>query len=388
MKRRIAILGSTGSIGTQALEVIAKNDQLFEVTVLAANNNSALLIEQARTFKPDSVVITNSSEYKKVSEALESLGIKVFTGSESLDQIVESELIDIVLIALVGIAGLRPTVSAINAGKAIALANKEVLVVAGEIVTKLAKEKNVPIIPVDSEHSAIFQCLTGELSSPSKIYLTASGGPFRGKKRHEIENVSVEEALHHPRWSMGNKVTIDSATMMNKGLEVIEARWLFDINPDNIEILVHPESIIHSMVEFIDGSVKAQMGLTDMRLPIQFALSFPYRIATSFGKPDFSRLKSFSFEQPDTDTFPCINLAYEALSKGGNMPCILNAANEIAVASFLCGKIKFLEIPEVIEKCMRNSEFKLNPDLESLFETNNHIRSMASEICKKSALKP
>ncbi len=388
MKRRIAILGSTGSIGTQALEVIAKYNHLFEVTVLAANNNSDLLIEQAKLYRPDSVVITNTSMYQKVFDALTTFDVKVYTGSNSLEQIVESDLVDLVLVSLVGFAGLRPTISAIKAGKAIALANKEVLVVAGEIITALAKEKNVPIIPVDSEHSAIFQCLTGELSLPSKIYLTASGGPFRGWKKEDLENVSIEQALHHPKWSMGNKITIDSATMMNKGLEVIEARWLFDLSPDKIEILVHPESIIHSMVEFTDGTVKAQLGPTDMRLPIQFALSYPYRLDSGFSKIDFTKIGSFTFESPDYETFPSVRLAYEAISKGGNLPCIMNAANEVAVASFLCGKIQFSEIPGLIETCMSKAEFNPSPDLDSLFETNNYIRSIAIDLCKNVAPKP
>jgi 1-deoxy-D-xylulose-5-phosphate reductoisomerase len=388
VKRRIAILGSTGSIGTQALEVIAKYNHLFEVTVLAANNNSDLLIEQAKLYRPDSVVITNTSMYQKVFDALTTFDVKVYTGSNSLEQIVESDLVDLVLVSLVGFAGLRPTISAIKAGKAIALANKEVLVVAGEIITALAKEKNVPIIPVDSEHSAIFQCLTGELSLPSKIYLTASGGPFRGWKKEDLENVSIEQALHHPKWSMGNKITIDSATMMNKGLEVIEARWLFDLSPDKIEILVHPESIIHSMVEFTDGTVKAQLGPTDMRLPIQFALSYPYRLDSGFSKIDFTKIGSFTFESPDYETFPSVRLAYEAISKGGNLPCIMNAANEVAVASFLCGKIQFSEIPGLIETCMSKAEFNPSPDLDSLFETNNYIRSIAIDLCKNVAPKP
>ncbi len=388
MKRRIAILGSTGSIGTQTLDVIQKNDDLFEVTVLAANNNSDLLISQSVKFKPDSVVITNESEYPKVFDALSPLNIKVYTGADSLEQIVESDQIDLVLVALVGFAGLRPTISAINAGKAIALANKEVLVVAGEIVTKLTREKNIPILPVDSEHSAIFQCLSGEVSVPERLYLTASGGPFRGKKRHELENVTVEEALHHPRWSMGNKVTIDSATMMNKGLEVIEASWLFGMKPEKIDILIHPECIIHSMVEFSDGSIKAQLGPTDMHLPIQLALSFPYRLNNYFAKLDLKQLRSLTFHQPDTETFPCIDLAYQALRKGGNMPCILNAANEIAVSSFLCGKIGFSAIPDIIEKCMQISEFIPSPDLNSLFETNQQVRAKATELCKKTPYKP
>ncbi|MGE5382792.1 MAG: 1-deoxy-D-xylulose-5-phosphate reductoisomerase [Omnitrophica WOR_2 bacterium] len=388
MKRRIAILGSTGSIGTQTLEVISNYKDLFEVVVLAANNNSDLLIMQASEFRPDSVVITNEDLYQKVFSALDSLDIKVYTGSESLNQIVEMETIDIVLNAMVGFAGLKPTVSAINAGKAIAIANKEVLVVAGQMITDLAKKKNVPLLPVDSEHSAIFQCLAGELSSPEKIYLTASGGPFRGMQLEELNKVTVSQALKHPNWTMGNKITIDSATMMNKGLEVIEAKWLFDLNPEQIEILVHPQSVVHSMVQFRDGSLKAQLGVANMKLPIQYALSYPYRLDADFGRISITDLNNMTFELPDRKTFACIGLAYEALSRGGNMPCIMNAANEIAVSSFLCGKISFTAIPEIIESCMNTAEFIQSPDLNSLFETNKSIRKKADELCKKTTLKP
>lgn len=382
MKRRIGILGSTGSIGKQALEVISKHADIFEITILAANNNADLLIRQAATFKPDSVVITNADQYDKVYTALDPLDIKVYTGSESLSQILETDLVDMILIAMVGFAGLKPTLSAINAGKAVALANKEVLVVAGQIVTDLAKRKNVPLIPVDSEHSAIFQCLIGELSEPEKIYLTSSGGPFRGMNRDAMRNVTVAQALKHPSWSMGNKISIDSATMMNKGLEVIEAKWFFSLNPDQIDILVHPQCIVHSMVQFRDGSLKAQLGLADMKLPIQYALSYPYRLNADFGRLDFSSLGTFSFEPPDRDAFPCIDLAYSAISQGGNMPCIMNAANEMAVASFLCGKISFPNIPLVIEKCMNTATFEQVPDYDALSETNNMVRTMAAEYCK------
>lgn len=388
MKRRIAILGSTGSIGTQALEVISNHPDLFEVTLLAANNNSDLLISQSQFFKPDTVVITNTDQYSKVNAALDPLDIKVYTGSESLNQVMESDIFDIVLVAMVGFAGLKPTYAAINAGKPVALANKEVLVVAGKVITELAVKNKVPLIPVDSEHSAIFQCLAGEMSNPEKIYLTASGGPFRGMSREAMKEVTIEQALHHPKWSMGNKVTIDSATMMNKGLEVIEAKWLFALRPDQIDILVHPQSIVHSMVQFTDGSLKAQLGLADMRLPIQYAFSFPYRLNAEYGRVDFSNMGALTFELPDRESFPCIDIAYSALEKGGNMPCIMNAANEIAVSSFLCGKIKFPQISEVIQKCMNTTSFITDPDLDSLFETNAYVRLKAGEICKTALPKP
>jgi 1-deoxy-D-xylulose-5-phosphate reductoisomerase len=294
----------------------------------------------------------------------------------------------LVLVAMVGFAGLKPTYAAISSGKPVALANKEVLVVAGKVITELAGSRGVPLIPVDSEHSAIFQCLAGEMSNPEKIYLTASGGPFRGMDKNAMKEVTIEQALHHPKWSMGNKITIDSATMMNKGLEVIEAKWLFSLQPDQIDILVHPQSIVHSLVQFTDGSIKAQMGLTDMRLPIQYAFSFPYRLHSEYGRVDFGNLGSLTFEQPDRDAFPCIEFAYRALAKGGNMACIMNAANEIAVSSFLCGKIKFPEIAEVINKCMDSAEFIASPDLESLFETNTYVRQRAADICKLALPKP
>ncbi len=386
-KRRIAILGSTGSIGTQALEVIDKYPELFEVTVLAANNNADLLIQQSIKFKPDTVVITNSDCYHKVSTALDPVDIKVYTGSESLCQVMEMETIDMVLIAMVGFSGLMPTLSAINSGKAIAIANKEVLVVAGQLVTELASKLKVALLPVDSEHSAILQCLVGELSNPEKIYLTASGGPFRGMSIDSMHNVSVLQALKHPRWAMGDKITIDSATMMNKGLEVIEAKWLFNLNHQQIEILVHPESIVHSMVQFKDGSLKAQMGIADMRIPIQYAFSFPHRLESEYGRLDFNALNSMTFEAPDRLAFPCINLAYDAIEKGGNMPCIMNAANEIAVSAFLIGKINFTSIPEIIEKCMANSPFVSKPDYDSLFDTDQFVRSKAIEYCKMFNLK-
>lgn len=388
MKRRLAILGSTGSIGVQSLDVVKNHSDYFEVEILAANNNSALLIEQAKAFKPNVVVINNLLKYDEVKAALDPLDIKVYTGEESLCQVVEMETIDMVIVAMVGFAGLRPTISAINAGKAIAIANKEVLVVAGQLVTELAMKKNVPLLPIDSEHSAIFQCLTGEISPVEKIYLTASGGPFRGKKVDELEGVTIKQALNHPNWSMGNKITIDSATMMNKGLEVIEAKWLFGLKPEQIDILIHPQSIVHSMVQFGDGSVKAQLGLADMRVPIQYALSYPHRMNVDFGRVDFSVMNNLNFEIPDKQTFTCINLAYEALSQGGNMPCILNAANEIAVASFLCGKIGFLDIPNVIERCMNLADFDKQPDLDSLFNTNAIVRKMAQDFCKSSTSKP
>lgn len=388
MKRRIAILGSTGSIGTQALEVISNHPDLFEVTLLAANNNSGLLISQAQKFRPDTVVITNPDQYQNVNTALDPLDIKVYTGSDSLNQVMESDIFDMVLVAMVGFAGLKPTYTAINSGKPVALANKEVLVVAGKIITELAASRRVPLIPVDSEHSAIFQCLAGEMGNPEKVYLTASGGPFRGMSKDQMNDVSIEQALHHPNWSMGNKVTIDSATMMNKGLEVIEAKWLFSLRPDQIDILVHPQSIVHSLVQFNDGSVKAQMGLADMRLPIQYAFSYPYRLKADFGRVDFSNLGALTFEIPDRDSFPCIDFAYKALDKGGNMPCIMNAANEIAVSSFLCGKIKFPRIAEVINNCMETSPYVAEPDLEALFETNLLVRQRAGEICKMPLPKP
>jgi 1-deoxy-D-xylulose-5-phosphate reductoisomerase len=357
LKQRIAILGSTGSIGTQALDVIKANPASFELEVLTANNNAALLIQQALEFKPNTVVIADESKYALVADALQPHDIKVFAGTDALAQVVQMDTIDTVLTALVGYAGLKPTLSAIEAGKQIALANKETLVVAGELVTQLAKEKGVNIYPIDSEHSAIFQCLAGEFHNPiEKIYLTASGGPFRGKNREELAAVTKAQALKHPNWDMGAKITIDSATLMNKGLEVIEAKWLFGLRPEQIDVVVHPQSIIHSIVQFEDGSMKAQMGLPDMKLPIQYALGYPKRLKSDYPRFNFLQYPQLSFEQPDIDTFRNLALAYEAMKTGGNMPCIINAANEIAVAAFLQDKIGFLQISELIERwhCARS----------------------------------
>ena len=350
-KKHIAILGSTGSIGTQALEVIATHPDFFEVEVLTAQNNAALLIEQAKKFKPNAVVISNDDHHKAVHEALDLLGIKVYAGENALASIVQMDTIDLVLTALVGYAGLKPTIKAIEAGKTIALANKETLVVAGELITTMAREKGVNIFPVDSEHSAIFQCIVGEFHNRiEKIILTASGGPFRGKKKSELESITRAQALKHPNWSMGNKITVDSATLMNKGLEVIEAKWLFGLRADQVEVVVHPQSIIHSMVQFEDGSIKAQLGLPDMRLPIQFAMTYPQRLKSEFPRLDFANYPAFTFEKPDTETFRNLALAFEALDRGGNMPCVLNAANEVAVSEFLKEKIGFLEMSELVEK--------------------------------------
>jgi 1-deoxy-D-xylulose-5-phosphate reductoisomerase len=380
-KRHIAILGSTGSIGRQALEVIAANREIFEVEVLTAQNNADLLIKQSIEFKPNTVVICNDLFYDKVFAALDPHGIKVYAGANALASVVQMEQIDIVLTALVGYAGLQPTIKAIEAGKHIALANKETLVVAGELVTQLAQKKGVNIYPVDSEHSAIFQCLVGEFHNPiEKLILTASGGPFRGKNREFLKTVTKAQALKHPNWDMGAKVTIDSATLMNKGLEVIEAKWLFGVDVSQIEVVVHPQSIIHSMVQFEDGSIKAQMGLPDMRLPIQFALSYPQRLKADFPRFDFSRYPNLTFEKPDTDTFVNLSLAYAALQKGGNMPCIINAANEIAVAAFLQDQIGFLEISEVIASCMAKISYIANPLYEDYVHTDLESRALASEM--------
>jgi 1-deoxy-D-xylulose-5-phosphate reductoisomerase len=380
-KRHIAILGSTGSIGRQALEVIAANREIFEVEVLTAQNNADLLIKQSIEFKPNTVVICNDLFYDKVFAALDPHGIKVYAGANALASVVQMEQIDIVLTALVGYAGLQPTIKAIEAGKHIALANKETLVVAGELVTQLAQKKGVNIYPVDSEHSAIFQCLVGEFHNPiEKLILTASGGPFRGKNREFLKTVTKAQALKHPNWDMGAKVTIDSATLMNKGLEVIEAKWLFGVDVSQIEVVVHPQSIIHSMVQFEDGSIKAQMGLPDMRLPIQFALSYPQRLKADFPRFDFSRYPNLTFEKPDTDTFVNLSLAYAALQKGGNMPCIINAANEIAVAAFLQDQIGFLEISEVIASCMAKISYIANPLYEDYVHTDLETRALASEM--------
>lgn len=381
IKKRIAILGSTGSIGTQALEVVNANPAFFSVEVLTAQNNADLLIEQAIFFRPREVVICNEALFDKVNSALSSFNIKVHKGLSAVISVVESSYIDVVLTALVGYSGLLPTISAIKAGKHIALANKETLVVAGELITALAKENNVQLLPVDSEHSAIFQCLVGEEANAiEKIILTASGGPFRGKSREFLANVTKAQALKHPNWSMGAKITIDSATLMNKGLEVIEAKWLFNLTADQIDVIVHPQSIIHSLVQFEDGSMKAQMGLPDMKLPIQYALTYPERFKTDFPRFDFLNYPELTFEKPDIATFRNLGLAYEALRKGGNLACIVNAANEIAVAAFLNDEIGFLEIPEVIEACMQKVSFVQNPDIDDYVSTNEETRRLASEM--------
>lgn len=352
--KKLAILGSTGSIGTQALEVVQSNPDKFQVEVLAAGSNADLLIQQSLKFRPNVAVINDVSQLAKVKDALLDEGIKVYGGEDALADVVQMESVDMVLAAIVGYAGLRSTLSAVNAGKQIALANKETLVVAGELVTKAAREKGVNLYPVDSEHSAIFQCLAGEFHNPiEKIYLTASGGPFRGKKREDLVGVTKAQALKHPNWAMGAKITIDSATLMNKGLEVIEAKWLFHLKPEQIDVIVHPQSIIHSIVQFQDGSMKAQMGLPDMKLPIQYAIGYPDRIKSDFPRFDFLKYPSLTFEQPDKSTFRCLDLAYEAMSKGGNSACVMNAANEVAVAAFLEDRIPFLRIAEVIEETMQ-----------------------------------
>ena len=380
-KKHIAILGSTGSIGTQALDVVREQSDHFVVEVLTANSNAELLVHQAKEFNPNIVVISDETQYKRVSDALWQLDIKTYAGEDSLAQVVEAEDIDIVLTALVGYAGLKPTLSAIKAGKQIALANKETLVVAGELVTKLAKDKGVNIYPVDSEHSAIFQCLVGEFHNHiEKIYLTASGGPFRGKKKKELEGVTREQALKHPNWEMGAKVTVDSASMMNKGLEVIEAKWLFGLNTEQIEVVVHPQSIVHSIVQFEDGSMKAQMGLPDMKLPIQYALGYPKRLKSEFPRLDFMNHPSLTFERPDTETFRNLALAFEAMQKGGNLPCILNAANEVAVKGFLNDKVKFLEMPNIIERCMEDVSFVKEPSYDDYVLTDAETRAKAVEL--------
>lgn len=385
-KRRIAILGSTGSIGRQALDVVRQHKDLFEVELLTANNSSALLIEQAMEFRPGSVVICNEAKYQEVADALQPNDIKLFTGMDSVCSLVEAEDIDIVLTALVGFSGLRPTISAIKAGKIIALANKETLVAGGSVVMDLARKYNSPILPVDSEHSAIFQCLLGATGNPiSRIHLTASGGPFRTWDRDRISAATKNEALKHPQWTMGAKITIDSATMMNKGFEMIEARWLFDTAPDKINIVVHPQSIIHSMVEFADGAVIAQLGNPDMREPIQFALSFPERLTLNNKKLDFASLQGLTFEKPDMEKFPCLSLAFEAIRKGGNVPCAMNAANEAAVAAFLKDGIRFYDIPEIISACMAGVNFVEKPTVEDLLSTNAEVYRAAAEMCAKLA---
>ncbi len=379
-KKRIALLGSTGSIGTQTLEVVKTYPDLFEISVLTANRNVDLLIEQALLFRPNVVVIVDEAGYEKANAALFEEGIKVYTGEEALAAVTEMDEVDIVLTALVGFSGLKPTIRAINAGKNIALANKETLVVAGEIISKLAIEKGVSIYPVDSEHSAIFQCLVGEERNPiEKIYLTASGGPFRGKKREDLLNTTKEQALKHPNWEMGAKITIDSASMMNKGLEVIEAKWLFNLRNDQIDVIVHPQSIVHSLVQFEDGSMKAQMGLPDMKLPIQYALTYPYRLKTDFERFNFLDYPNLTFEKADLETFTNLRLAYEVMEIGGNAPCILNAANEIAVAAFLKDEIKFLQLAEVNEKTIKGVDFIKHPTLDELYETDRQARLFAQK---------
>ncbi len=382
-KKHIAILGSTGSIGTQALDVIEANQDLFEVEVLTANSNSELLIQQALKYTPNAVVIANENKYNEVRDALGSSDIKVYAGVESLSQVVEMDTIDVVLTALVGYSGLKPTISAIKAKKNIALANKETLVVAGSLITALTKENGVNIYPVDSEHSAIFQCLVGEFHNPiEKIYLTASGGPFRGWKKDKLISVSKQQALKHPNWEMGAKITIDSASLMNKGLEVIEAKWLFSLKEEQIDVIIHPQSIIHSIVQFEDGSMKSQMGLPDMKLPIQYALSHPQRIKSKFPRFDFMEYPSLTFEKPDFESFKNLSLAYKAMSKGGNMACVLNAANEVVVDAFLKDKIGFLEMSDVIENCMEKSTFVAVPTYDDFVSTNEQSRMLANELIK------
>ncbi len=376
--KHIAILGSTGSIGTQALEVVEAHPDLFSVELLTANGNAELLIEQARKFKPDSVVICDNSRLDQVKTALEPEHIKVYGGLQSVTQLMSSDRIDVVLTAMVGFAGLEPTLAAIRSGKAIALANKETLVVAGDLVTRLALEHKAPIYPVDSEHSAIFQCLAGEMHNPiEKIILTASGGPFRGRKRAELEGITKVQALKHPNWTMGAKITIDSSTLMNKGLEMIEAKWLFDLTPEQIEVVVHPQSIIHSIVQFRDGSMKAQMGLPDMKLPIQYAIAYPHRIDSDFPRFDFTRYPSLTFEAPDEETFRCLALARQAMQVGGNTPCVLNAANEIAVAAFLRDEIGFLQIPELIQNVMEHAQRDERAELSVYLESDREGRRLA-----------
>ena len=381
--KRLAILGSTGSIGTQTLQVIEAHPDLFCAEVLTANRNVKLLAEQAIRFKPNMVVIAEESKYAELKEALKAEDIKVYAGKEALSQVVAAGTVDMVVTATVGYSGLLPTVNAIQAGKVIALANKETLVVAGELIHTLALRHKTPILPVDSEHSAIFQCLAGEGNNPvEKIILTASGGPFRGKDYSYLQSVTPAAALKHPNWNMGAKVTIDSASLMNKGFEVIEAKWLFGLAPQQIEVVVHPQSIIHSMVEFADGSIKAQLGVPDMRLPIQYALTYPDRIQSDFGRVDFFSCRSLTFEEPDRQTFRNLNLAYRAMLKGGNMPCILNAANEVAVEAFLQERISFTAMSDLIEECMDKGHFVAQPSLEDYIQTDREIRQEAEERVK------
>ncbi|WP_291786371.1 1-deoxy-D-xylulose-5-phosphate reductoisomerase [Cecembia sp.] len=382
-KKHVAILGATGSIGTQTLEVIKSHPDKFQVEVLTAQNNADLLIQQALEFQPNCVVIANETLYEKVKKALIPADIKVFAGDKALAQVVEMENIDVVLTALVGYSGLLPTIKAIEAGKHIALANKETLVVAGELITSMAREKGVNIYPVDSEHSAIFQCLVGEFHNPiEKLILTASGGPFRGKSKNFLQNVTKEQALKHPNWDMGAKITIDSASLMNKGLEVIEAKWLFGVRQNQIEVVVHPQSIIHSLIQFEDGSIKAQLGLPDMRIPIQFALSYPDRFKSDFPRFEFVNYPNLTFEQPDIETFRNLKLAFEALEQGGNAPCVLNAANEIAVAAFLRDEVGFLEMSDLIEETMQKANFVSQPTLADYIESDKMSRMITRQLIK------
>jgi 1-deoxy-D-xylulose-5-phosphate reductoisomerase len=382
-KKRVAIFGSTGSIGTQALEVVRANPGLFEIEILTAHTNDELLITQALEFKPNAVVVVNEKKYDNVKAALASTAIKVFCGEKALEEVADFDNYDVMIAAIVGFAGLKPTLKAVSKGKIIALANKETLVVAGDIVMQMALENRAPIIPVDSEHSAIFQCLVGEGRNPiERIILTASGGPFLGKKPNFLVNVKRDHALQHPNWSMGAKITIDSATLMNKGLEMIEAKWLFNLQPSQIEVVIHPQSIIHSMVQFEDGSIKAQMGLPDMKLPIQYALGFPNRIKNDFPRLNFRKYPALNFEEPDTKTFRNLGLAIEALQKGGNTACVLNAANEIAVWAFLKNRIGFLDITAVVEKTMAEIPFVAKPTLQEYFESDGEARNFAASLMK------
>jgi 1-deoxy-D-xylulose-5-phosphate reductoisomerase len=383
MKRRLAILGSTGSIGTQALEVVDAHPYIFEVYALTACNQVDLLIAQTRRFMPEVVVIANENKYPGLKEALSDLPVKVWAGEDAIAQVVEAEPIDMTLTAMVGYAGLKPTIAAISAGKAIALANKETLVVAGELITSLAARHKAPILPVDSEHSAIFQCMAGNWDNTvENIWLTASGGPFRTLTRAEMSAVTREQALKHPNWTMGAKVTIDSATMMNKGFEMIEAKWLFGLTPEQIRILVHPQSIIHSMVEFEDGAIIAQLGIPDMKLPISYAFSYPKRLASKASRLDFSRYNTLTFEEPDRERFPHLTFAFEAVSKGGNAPCILNDANEVAVASFLQDKTGFLQMSDIVEQTLQKASFVPNPAYEDYIATDTEARRIATELIK------
>jgi 1-deoxy-D-xylulose-5-phosphate reductoisomerase len=382
-KKRIAIFGSTGSIGTQALEVIGANPELFTAEILTAQSNDELLVQQAKQFHPNLVVIGDEKKYTAVKEALSSTDIKVFCGEKALEEAASMDCYDMMLAAIVGYAGLKPTLKAIENRKAIGLANKETLVVAGDIIMRKAVENRVPVIPVDSEHSAIFQCLVGETRNRiEKVILTASGGPFIGRKPNYLVNVKREHALQHPNWSMGAKITIDSATLMNKGLEMIEAKWLFNLRPEQVQVVIHPQSIIHSMVQFEDGSIKAQMGLPDMKLPIQYALGFPKRIKNDFPRYDFRKVSMLTFEEPDVKTFRNLGLATEALNRGGNLPCVMNAANEIAVYAFLRNRINFLDMTNVIEKTMETIPFIGQPTLEEYFESDGEARNFAADIIK------